>query len=672
MGNKQSAVQSADEKQLAKYGVFSLRSSQAYVSDVITDMVNELVNTKSVFDLEDILTNEGKCKSLFIVLLGTIKQEFVGLRFPESNNPTGERSTFFMPTSKYTSLVDEDKRKVSCNHITYFIIRLVTLIAAISASIRVNPALADRTFGVKPSSSGALAKQNKDYRMPDEINQLVGRDKIPDWILNKLTTAGHLKRVMFGTEADSRPLYFFNTYNTVVINTEKSVLFSPLAKDAGGEIILKDTTGILGITIRPYEAQTQTQRSGYMPQFGMASQMMMPPGYPPMMTQGQPPLQPWEPRPPTNTALPLVRTRRGRRHSRRKTRRVQRGGGVSFWEIVIKQVFCSDCRELGKFILDDYGNTYDYAEFKAREGSSSPPTAVIFAERMMKFLDAEPTTKQYKNPEVGAVSSQKTGLYSPIYAREPPTIARLKTIYTTLKEIEEGTSPANYRAFLLASRVNEEKNIMTSFCKDKWAGQAMSSSVAYSLLQSLYKSDEVLDGPVGKSELTELVARFNAGIADKVQGVGSVETFDQIKFRTPNTRADLKSICADTESQVLINNKYKEIVMLTHRDLRKLYDVHVNMCVQFLKQIVSFSAPSGYSSKPVLRIHPDFYKSEKGSMVLLNEYIRQARTFIGEHYLRTEEIYNKALNTLGAMSSGIRMSTNGRTSTESQSSSRTA
>ena len=712
MGNAQGTpLKSADEAQMKKYGVFALRSSQVFASDSINDILNELINTNSIFDLEKILTNDTKCKSLFISVFATIRQEFQGLRFPDAQNPGKERRVFFMPKDKYDELVDQDRRKVPCDQITYFIIRLVTLIAAISASIRVNPLLANSTFGLSSPASSAVLQQNKAYRMPAEVSQLVGREPIPEWIVKALVDGKYFTRVMNGTEPDARPLYYFGTYNNVVINTEKSVVFSPLTKDAAGTLSVKETTGLLGITIRPFERGVSRSSSNMRTQYSnpiqlqlqqtvqphYVQQMPQPMAYP---QQSQPQVAvPWSPSPPQEremsstsqilprTQLPTTqfnnistrraRTRKGRnarkaRKSRKARKaRKQHGGGPtdSFWEIVVKQVFCAECKDLGKFILDQYGNTYDYEEFKATDGTTMRPRTVLFSERMTTFLNAEPDAKKYKNPEVGAVSAAKAGMYSPIFAREAATIGRFKTIYSTIKESEEGTAPSNYRAFLLASRiVSSPPGIITSFCKDKWAGQPLSSSVAYSLLESLYKSDDLLDGSMGKAEFAGVLARYNGAFADPIGTPTSIDSFQQLKFKEPKTRADLRSICDSSEQQSFSSSTKVNIVTKAHRELRALYDAHVLKCVDLLRRLITFGPEAGYSGRSVLRVSSAFEKDERGTMGLLNFYISDARRFISEHYLRTEQIYAAALAEIGrasvdAASSGIAVS---------QSSSRTA
>ena len=338
--------------------------------------------------------------------------------------------------------------------------------------------------------------------------------------------------------------------------------------------------------------------------------------------------------------------RGGRTRKTRKNRKQQ--GGVSARYIVnIRQIFdCSDCKMLDKFILDSNGNTFDYDAFKAAEQTGTLPSPKIFAERLEKLLEKEPI--KYPNESAQESATDVKEEFSPIHERSAKTMERLTNVKGAIDRKAEGTAPSNYRAFLLASRLDQAGELSTLFCNDRWSKKRVTSSVAYSLLQSLY--DDLPGGGAesrSAAECAEMVAQFmGAKVAQTFTPLGATAPtrFDQIAFlETPS--AMLKPFCAKVSQGVRTtrNPQHLSLLMNSHRQLRDLYDVHIKGCVELIRKMLSFAPSTGYRANPIVQLNSIFDKNEGGSQVALDGFIQEGRKLLANHFLATEKVYQGSL-----------------------------
>ena len=689
MGTTQSIrIDAAEEAHKQKYGTFSLRKTESHAVGVISDLLTELLDKNSIFDLEKILTSDGKCNSLFIVLSSTIKKEFQLLRFPDPKNPSESRLTSYVPVENYNELVARGERTVPCDQITYFIIRLVTLVAALTASIKINPSLMNEIFGQTAAVAAGSAQltMNPTFKEPTRIRDMISSSSIDQGIIDNLLAGGEFRRVKVGDKDDSRPLYYFGARTSVVIHSAKSIVYMPL----------KEETPILGISIQAYDKPMQQpilfQANPYVPGPGLPA--LPGPGLPGPALPGPalpgpalpgpalpgpalpgPGPGPANPFPPggygtrrnnaTSTGIgpgqqlfpgsnrSTVATnmtgklgaRGGRRRHTRKLRK-QYGGATRFL-VNIKQIIdcVGECKVLDRFILDTNGNTFNYEEFKKAEQSGSLPSPKIFAERIEALMDKETTKYPNELPSEASIDIKEE--YSPIHERSTVTLQRLKNIKLAIQGKPEGTAPSNYRAFLLASRV-EGGELSTLFCSDKWSKKRTTSAVAYSLLQSLY--DDLPGGGADSrsaAECAEMVGQFmGAKVAQNFTPLGATAPtrFDQIAFlETP--QAGLKQFCSKVTNGVrkTQNNQHISLLQGAHRQLRDLYDAHIKQCIELIRKMLSFAPSTGYRASPIVQLNPIFEKTAGGSQVALDGFIQEGRKLLVNHLLATEKIYHGTL-----------------------------
>jgi len=435
---------------------------------------------------------------------------------------------------------------------------------------------------------------------------------------------------------------------------------------------LKDATAILGISIQLYEKSRQSyaqQQQLQVPQawVGTATAATTAPASgttrSPISNNSSTVVNYTESRPLAGNNRSTVRSgqsnmMRGRGSKGRRTRkhRKQRGGLNERFIVHIRSINCTTCEEVAKFILDVNGNTYDYDMFKATEAAESLPAPIAFSDRLEKLLVRE--TETYPNEQIEKTSTEVTEDFAPIHERSAKTMERLLKVKTAIDTKPEGAAPSNYRAFLLASRFDQQDDLSTMFCNDKWSKQrTTNSSVAYSLLQSLY--DDLPGGGTdsrSSAECAEMVAQFmGAKVVQNYTPLGATAPtrFDQIAFlQTPS--AALAPFCTKVEQGVrkTKNPQHKSLLMAAHRQLRDLYDSHIKACVELIRKMLRFAPVTGYRDKPVIQLSPVFEKTNGGSQVALDGFIQEGRKLLAEHFLATEKVYQGTLRKLAQNMAG--------------------
>ena len=704
MGAGQSiTIDAATEAQKEKVGRFSLRSTQKEAVQSLEDLLAQLLVQNNLFDLAAILNKEESCSKLFMVLSSKVKDEFKSLRLPDPLHPSNPRSVHFIPKSMYTSLEKDPLRVALCDQIAWFIIRFVTVISALTASVSVGKQMPLLLSKAAAPSSG-LVTMNPRYK--NHTLQLSTRDPIPQSVMDALV-AGAFRRVKLPNGSDdARPLYCVGNEDSVVIDAVQSIVYMPQGVNTGVMSIRIEThvdrTGLVQPVYRLTASQQgqmqglpqgqmlqglpQSQMQG-LPQGQMLqglpqSQMMqgLPQGLPQgqMMRQGPSSVNtnpavmrpgaifqgPGSVRSNASTAASFGGRRRTRRH--RHSSRKQRGGASIYLVSLRSLVNCdasmatSTCPVV-EFYMQTDGTTIDKNVYDGYQPGSGVLTGVPFVQRMRDLIGPE-STKVQKVPleeprERGLSLSTK---FSPLHVRDTQTLDRFKDIRDAIEGKPEGASPAAYRAFLLASAI-EAGRLSTMFCTDMWADQRTTNTVAYSLLQSLYNNREEGDMDTQAANVcAKSVANFLGAKTMRpfVPAGGTPVNFDNIAFiRTPT---EVSAFCKQVESSgERKTNVADHIKILTsaHKRLRDLYDGHLAAVVNVVKKMLYFTS-AGYRQAPNMHLDDKFVNDSRGALVALEEIIVEARDLITKHYFDVEQVYIGAINQIGRLAAGNAPSVN--------------
>jgi len=714
MGAGQSVtLDTATEDLKNRVGIFSLRGTQKQFLEGLSVFLRLVLSQNTLYDLEPILTNPEKCHEFYIVLSSVLKNEFRVLRLPDATTRGATHKVPWMTKKQYKQLESEPLRKNVCNDIAWFVLRYTSLVVALTASVKINgdmPALLERSAFVQ----GTVTKNKtiRDLVLSPQIEKAIQyNNPIPPQVLNELIS-GSLKHIkLTGTETfDARPLFAFDGQERIVMNVEHGYIYSPM----------KSSSGLLSIELSSVVRPTAPlmQRYGYGQPYPIAA-----PGYgaaplpapaAPALAPPAPALAPPAPAPPVPAPpapappalappglrpapgqpqrLPLLgrannnisidqRTtttetgasglsggRKSRKHrlNRRSTRK-QRGGDNDIWYSVrLRDLATCDhapCQEIASFYLNTKGLTVSAEEY-SKIGSGAV-VGMPFADRIDSIINRDSIVK------VATVAPAETGpanpdTFLPLNKIDASTYNNLKSIQKALETKSEGTSPAQYRAFLLASRIEKgsagQPDILHNlFCGDSWASRRTTDMVSYALLNALY-SDRQDGGKESATadELRRTVGDFTGSkvLVDYVKIGAYVEGFENTKF--PAIPAELDPYCKQISTSANFRNSGdrgvvsaddKEILLDAHRQLRELYDTHLQEVVDILKRIV-IPKKTTYGQEPELLLTPEFESDERGALVLLEEIIKDARMKLATHFLAVEKTYYGALQKLRERAQG--------------------
>ena len=714
MGAGQSTILDTSTEQLKeRVGLFALRGSQKQFLEGLSVFLRLILSQNTLFDLQPVLTNPEKCHEFYVVLSSLLKKEFRVLRLPDASTRGATHKVPWMTKKQYEQLESEPLRKNVCNDIAWFILRYTTLIVALTASVKINPEMP--AVLERASAVAGTVTQNKAFKNPVVTPQLETAisfsPALAPEVLNGLLS-GSLRHVKIAGEdtPDVRPLYVFEGQERIVLNAQHGYLYAPQ----------RSVTVLFSIELTPViqNSGVQMQRSspypaapvGYLapaaPMLPMAP-APMPPAAPIAPMPPAPvapvapaalaaPMPPMAPRPqfirPQNnsnrfsvgqqTATTASNTSglsgghksRRNRHNRRGTRRAQRkfltmeGGAEEIWYSVKLRnlVNCASapCQEVDMFYLNNKGTTVDKESF-GKIGTGAFVDSKTLADRMERFFTND------NIPKIGTETPSETGIvtkgsFLPLNKIDVATYNNLKTVQAALDTKTEGTSPAQYRAFLLATRIEKQAEgqpevLHNLFCGDTWANRRTTDMVSYALLNSLY-SDRQDGGKESATadELRQTIGEFTgAKLLSEYVSVGTfVETFENTKF--PTIPAELDPYCKQVRSDPSFRNSGdrgvvspddKEILLGAHKALRDLYDEHLQTVVDILKRVV-IPKKTTYGQEPELLLTPEFETDERGALVLLEEIIKEARTKMAAHYLAVEKVYYTALQNLRARAQG--------------------
>ncbi len=700
MGQTQS-IEAATEAQRLSVGPFTLRSSEKGALAALSKIVQVLLTKNNLFDLKALLETPEGCKNLFVVVSSTVAKEFQLLKFPDPRYPSQMATLSFMPRDAYPPSRSESvaTRNVACKEITHFLIRLVTLAAAATASVSRNPNIGALLVGETPMTAAVGSNIIKSVRsLPSDVN--FGQSELKPEVLE------YLKSVFSTIDPDRPNLYRFGNESTYMVDVKRGVLYNARA----------DKTPVTAITMELIDMGKKLEIAALPP--ALPAGQMLPMGYiAPQMIQGMPAVQPaalpaqpgaqapavpgaQQPAVPgragpgstssngsgstnfkqgplsgyTGTTNPAsntgpaalgargrrsrktLRGRRygGRRYSRRGARRG--GAGEKILKVSVKEFpydLVKDCVVPGclgiDFYMDSAGNTYSKEEYESFQVGRLDhiPVAKAFSARVDELF-----TKLLVHAIATSLPRAKTELskdrFKDIKGATLETYDALKDYSDTMDKLPTGSAPAPYRGFLLASRLSGA-DLTTMFCNDDWAGNFMTGTLAYSLLQALF--DDSREGGAASPRSSESARTWakdfvGAGVARSASASGSdVESFKNIRFAD---RPDaLAPFCGEGTGPRTTNTEDdKKILIGAQRELRDLYDKHIADVVNIMRKVLLIRRDPSKAEEITLRLNEAFVKDPRGAVPVLEDIIVETRDLIARHYLAVEKVYYGALQNM--------------------------
>ena len=660
----------AREENKELYGPFALRQSQKYSLDVLSELIGTLLRENNLFDLKEVLNSKTGCESLIVVIKNKLEKEFTMLQFPDPIRKSEFSPVAFVSKKDYDRRGSKDDnersrvgkdRDVYCHNFAVFIIRFTVLLSAVIASVAYQRNVIKRLLNSE--AVGATVVDNKMYKPLKDQSMYLGA-VAPD-ILSELKDGG-----LHMIPDDPRPLYIFSNDDSIVMDVNKGIIYNAHT----------GPTGVLGIKINRIAAGQVPQVPGFAAAAPVAA---LAPAQAPLPAPIQAPIpvpapvrivHPAQPqqifpqglrrvdpnlvgrnnvsgigsnisnlgRPPlagsvVSASSAGVKTRKQRRKGRRTTRRrqTQYGGGDDFTVSLYTVVDCAKvgCYKVAQFIMEKNGMT--------RMPNES--LLVPFQQRVAGFLNSQPTKIPLMTDDV----ENKFKIYS------------IDDSYSIMNDYKEAilgkkndiTSPAFYRATLLAAGV-DENTVSTFFCSDAWDG-IMTNTVPYALLQSLYYDMDQNGGTMSPAVLSELQTTVDQFVGNNVAApidptASSPPTdFSNLKFVAPKSIAT--EFCK-VSSGVRNTNlpQQKSILTKAHRDLRDLYDTHLDDTIKFIRKVLTLKEV-GYGKPVAIRINPIFLTNPKGADDALEMLVREARKMLSTHYLKVETVYKKAITDISQL-----------------------
>ena len=701
-------VKGATPEQLETVGKFQLRSSQSAATKALYERIlNQLLAENNIFDLAAVLGDKRSCDSMFIVLSDMVKKEFALTRFPDPKSPSELRSTFFKPKKSYDKLGSSTALKNMCEDITFFMLRMVTFIAAMTASIYDSTQMEQLTRTREEMEK----KQTLKYIKGSSKLTLENRPAVDEefalyskeLIVNNSDAFVSLKSYYNSTDPKYDNLYFFQekplnpssgesqalVHTSIVYNVKYGLIYRPF--DEKETPVLKFS--ISKVTVEP-QGYSSRQSAPY--GFGTA----------PASGFGQAPAAPPAPAPPApvpgapgstssgfnpfgtstsgktnaSSASSVLsggarRTRHFRSHHARYTRRKQRGGQVQKFVIELTHVDCSKFSSAGtagpfgglsrgvcstKYTLEDNkGNI--------RLGSSVgfPSSGAPSLTNLHKVVKDELAKDGVYIEPLFEIAKAKPSTISKEMGEQSAFFKGLKDITTSFKTTDEGTSPSMYRAFLLATRQDSSAGRLYSFfCNDAWRPRGeekkmFTDVIAYALLQALYYNAKGRQ----TEATTELVKHAKAFLTtDTATSNGEVASFGDLGFK--QLPSGLAGRCKKSAIEYAKNTYETEIVdpvaaktlRDAHKELRGLYDAHLGAVIELVRKALTLEFTDGVTAdgkrETTIVLNPTFHKHPSGSLAAMEEIIQEGRTLLANHYLKVEIVYNKALASISGPSVG--------------------
>jgi hypothetical protein len=550
--------------------------------------------------------------------------------------------------------------------------------------------------------SGATPVRLKtmDMTMKSPNVTLPQREPMSDELVRAFIAGGQAEFVNVSEtgKPDSRNLIFFNKQKSVVIDVAQRIVYAPLRAE----------TGVLGIDIDTLEVSQMPQTPSAAAQYPQMMAQQQAPAvaqYPQMMAQ-QAPAAAQYPIPvvtqvPAVPSVPAAQTRRnGRMNSytstsssalpfgslasgttlyndhavstmfgrpaarRRKTRRKSRKqrGGVKMYRITLKDCLTGCTNVVDVFYMDDQGTVIDKEQFEnyTKGRMAGVMRTQTFANYVSSALDRVTKVPTIVPAEKAMIQG---ALFEPLNKMDADTYTYFTNIFNEIYRSNEGSSPAQYRAYLLASALDAEGNLKTMYCSDKWNGKRSTEVVAYSLLNSLYF--DRLGESMETTTRNECVAAVNGFMGERVltfygdatKTASDMQSFKDTRFAKLPTQLDAFCLkhtnIGDRQTHI---GDVKLILTGAHAALRDLYDAHLQSVVTFILTKVITPKSRGFSVAPEWQLNPAFVADARGTKIVLESLIKEARTKLANHYLAVEKIYRGALDKIKGFAEGVAVS----------------
>jgi len=628
MGASQSALKSTSPSEKFS-GLMRLTNGQIKILNMLSDVFEQLLtdNGNDVFSLSKVLGSPDQCSALIMILSNKFKDEFHTLNFPDPLSPDNKIQVSYVLQSEYKDLEKEPNRQSLCVSLIFFMIRLVTLVAAIVASLKINNNIVNLLDIIKYEP---LSIYNRNYKRPNLTEEhkkvLKIRSPVNEQTLDLLKKGG-LVQVLTedGTRPDPRNLYYFNSHQKNENNNNKNILvlnstFSCLYFGKTEE------SGLYGITIREIDQavikrQEERSDSGLVHAGGKKQRQSQ--------TQKQ-----------------------KQRHIQiQKTRKLKRGGAITLFSVNLTKLFCTNmCEPIPEFYMENDGTTYEVSDYleKIRGLKLTIPMKSL-TERIQEI---ENTTSDKLSLVVMRDDEPVTDHFGPLSKVDKDTLKYFRNIQNAIKNKKEGTSPCFYRSYLLASRIDGD-TLQTLICSDDWTQKKITSQVAYSLLQALYldRPDATMDSQTA-DECVQTIDRL-ATVFDINKTTSYNPTLESLSFLQipPEVRATV-CITGDKGGRSIREPAKLSILMKAHESLHTLFENHIKNSVDLIQKVMSLEATESYLSKPKIKLDPVFVKDPLGSLHALEGFIKEARGMLSTHYFEVETVYQSALNEIAALSRG--------------------
>ena len=687
--------ETASAQQKDQIGVFVLTRKESQAISVLSTILTKMLDANRLFDISTLLsTDDGKgCSSLFMVIENAIEKEFLRLKFPDPKVSSAITGISTVPTKYYTdSLEPRSARKDLCRDLTHFLVRLITLVAALASSIKSN---GDLKSLMRPPIMESGETPINELKMTEPelkgISETTNESQIPAQIL----TGSFLKPkgdvYVIGTSN-----YAIRKSNMLMYNS--SALTTPvfLVKiESTPESLPPALTGPSQSTISPQQSfggRAGGPAGGVLyPQqpVGGVVYPQQPVGgvvYPQQPAGGAGGLRPNNATTrfsnansiPGSRSTVSMATRRRRRGGRQTRRRRQHGGDNSEKSKSDtapafdrrNSIFRVDISLIGgtqatTFYVNALGDTYERNVVYYSPASREPvPKPVPFITRISELFQNASSFAKFETKKKEVVVEAQKEAFAGLQTKDRPlaikAIEQLKKDFTELNKEKVGTAPAPYRAFLLASEPVGSTGILHMLCRDEWRNQWVTSVMTYSLFQGLY--NDTPDGkmsPRNAEECRKMMKLFSqTGAMKESAPSGELATsFANMRF------ADLPdvfkaSICAQTSSDSPTREESipgdMAILRKAHHDIRMAYEAYIDKLIPFTMSVVRVIRETKNGTQTFsFRLDSAFLTTEGTSLTYLENKIAEARMLIGSHLLSVETIYADTIKALELSKKGI-------------------
>lgn len=641
----------ATEEMKERLGVFELGRKEKYAGSLLSLILSQMLEENRFFNIMELLGQNGGCSTLFMVVQSTVEKEFLRLKIPDPERSSTVTSVVSVPQTIYTkSLGSRPSRTAICNNISHFLVRLITLMAALTASIKTNQTM-----------KGLISPQSLQKDEPKKLKDLdtsqidIGYEekKIPDFLIKQgvfikvqenkyiLPMSDYVilfdKMILYNADKN---VTMTNVYKIIFEKTDYKLPEIPRKTSPQSMPVLQKGPSV---SVAQMMGASGMGTAGAGPAFGIGA------GLGPKMGIQNNSTYISERTASSFAGQSTVASRR--RHStrrlrklpgRRSRRQIRQWGGQTEDQTdgqAVRQQTGQQTGQrtgqqtsmtAGKTNVNSVKNNLQKAQNEGTKETKDTLYKVIISPiaptpgPVIDFL-LNSASETYETNEVRAYFDpvrqspfpRSEALYNRI-AKLFQTEGRFKIAFpapsepdeskkefmtlhskTTLEKIkksmenlnkgsETGTAPAPYRAFLLATETSGSE-IGHLLCSDKWSGQWLTSVMAYSLLQSLF--NDTIDENMTPQSAEACSAMMNdfikTGAVYASPQTGTMATsLNNLRFQ--NLPETLRqSVCQ--QSTILKTESLPENVAIlkkAHHDLRLLYEAYIDKIFAFTQTIV--------------------------------------------------------------------------------------